>query len=172
MIGAPFAPIAHTLTIARAGTGQGTVSCDGGTCAASYAEGSEVTLKAIPAQGSTFTGWSGEECAGAGVVSIGKGAFGIADGVTQTFRIKLSAAALRELGKARSLEARAAGTGVLAGTVKLMLPWRRAGRPGQLTSDNTPVPKLSPIAERFAALLADFRPIWRRSFSLDAPNAR
>lgn len=73
-IDAGFAPIVHALTIANVGTGQGTVACNGTTCAAGYPEGSEVTLKATPAQGSTFAGWSGEECSGTGscVVTIGE----------------------------------------------------------------------------------------------------
>jgi hypothetical protein len=73
-IDAGFAPKMHALTIAKAGTGQGTVACNGSTCAASYPEGSEVTLKATPAQGSTFAGWSGEECSGTGacVITIGE----------------------------------------------------------------------------------------------------
>ena len=56
-IDAAFAPIMHALTIAKAGTGQGTVICNGTTCAASYPEGKEVVLKATPAQGSSFAGW-------------------------------------------------------------------------------------------------------------------
>jgi hypothetical protein len=73
-IDAGFAPIVHALTIAKAGTGQGTVACNGTTCAAGYPEGSEVTLKATPAQGSTFAGWSGEECSGTGscLITIGE----------------------------------------------------------------------------------------------------
>ncbi|HEY8082598.1 MAG TPA: IPT/TIG domain-containing protein [Solirubrobacterales bacterium] len=53
------------LTITKAGTGSGTVTCDGGACAASYPTGTEVTLAASPASGSTFAGWSGG-CSGTG----------------------------------------------------------------------------------------------------------
>ncbi|MBK5963204.1 hypothetical protein CCR95_03640 [Thiocystis minor] len=46
------------LTLAKAGTGTGTVS-GGGT----YAAGARVTLTATPATGSTFAGWSPSPCA-------------------------------------------------------------------------------------------------------------
>ena len=59
----------HTLTIQISGTGSGTVICDGGACAASYSEGTKVTLAAIPASGSTFTGWSGA-CSGTGSCEV------------------------------------------------------------------------------------------------------
>jgi hypothetical protein len=79
-IEAPFVPIMHALTIAKTGSGSGTVTCNGALCAPIYAEGSEVTLKATPASGSTFNGWSGEECSGTGscVVKMEKDAAVIA----------------------------------------------------------------------------------------------
>ncbi len=52
------------LAITKAGTGSGSVTCDGGACAAEYPEGEEVTLAATAASGSTFTGWSGAGCSG------------------------------------------------------------------------------------------------------------
>jgi hypothetical protein len=52
------------LTITKAGTGSGSVTCNGGTCAATYPEGTEVTLAATAASGSTFAGWSGAGCSG------------------------------------------------------------------------------------------------------------
>ncbi|HET7483790.1 MAG TPA: hypothetical protein VFJ64_00270 [Solirubrobacterales bacterium] len=52
------------LTITKAGTGSGTVTCNGGACAAEYPEGEEVTLAATAASGSTFSGWSGGGCSG------------------------------------------------------------------------------------------------------------
>jgi len=52
------------LTIVKAGTGSGSVTCDGGACAAEYPEGTEVTLAATAASGSTFAGWSGAGCSG------------------------------------------------------------------------------------------------------------
>ncbi len=71
-IGARFEPTpALPLTVSIAGTGVGTVtsepagiSCPG-TCAAGFAEGSQVTLIAGAAPGSYFAGWSGG-CAGSG----------------------------------------------------------------------------------------------------------
>ena len=59
----------HTLTIQISGTGSGTVICDGGACAASYPEGTKVTLAAIPASGSVFSGWSGA-CTGTGSCEV------------------------------------------------------------------------------------------------------
>ncbi len=52
------------LSIVKAGTGTGSVTCDGVTCAATYPEGEEVTLAATAASGSTFSGWSGAGCSG------------------------------------------------------------------------------------------------------------
>ncbi len=58
-----------TITKDPAGSGTGTVtsfplgiSC-GGTCAASYAQNTQVALTALPAAGSVFTGWTGGGCA-------------------------------------------------------------------------------------------------------------
>lgn len=190
---ATFVPKMHALTIAKAGTGQGTVTCNGTTCAPSYAEGTVVTLKATPAQGSTFAGWSGKECSGTGScvvaieeadvavtatfeaspapppppppagkasaaatakvkagkalvklscsggpcngtlkltakvtqgskrksVMIGKGPFGLAAGASKTLKVKLSAAAIRELKKAGTLKAKASGTSFVPRSIKL-----------------------------------------------------
>jgi endoglucanase len=64
---ATFSPVStsYTLTVAKAGTGSGTVtssvggiSC-GATCSASIASGTAVTLTAAAASGSAFAGWSG-----------------------------------------------------------------------------------------------------------------
>lgn len=64
---------AHGLTVSLAGTGTGTVSGAGiacpGTCSDSYAQGTQVTLTANPASGSTFGGWSGA-CSGTGACSV------------------------------------------------------------------------------------------------------
>src|SRR5438445_3261711 len=60
------------LTIAKAGTGSGTVTSTpagitcGTSCSGSYASGTAVTLTATPAAGSTFTGWSGGGGSGTG----------------------------------------------------------------------------------------------------------
>jgi hypothetical protein len=60
------------LSIAKIGTGSGTVTRTGGaincgsTCTESLTPGSAVTLTASAAAGSTFAGWSGGTCAGTG----------------------------------------------------------------------------------------------------------
>jgi Fe-S cluster biogenesis protein NfuA len=58
------------LTIAKAGTGSGSVSCNATTCAATYPEGTEVTLAATAASGSTFAGFSGAGCSGTGSCKV------------------------------------------------------------------------------------------------------
>jgi hypothetical protein len=60
---ATFNPIARTLSIAKAGTGSGSVKCEINSgpeeaCAASYPNGTSVRLKATAAAGSTFAGFS------------------------------------------------------------------------------------------------------------------
>lgn len=61
------------LSVEVDGTGQGSVTGGGincpGTCSASEAPESSVTLIAIPAPGSTFTGWSGA-CTGTGACTV------------------------------------------------------------------------------------------------------
>lgn len=78
-------PFTLTVTLAGAGTGQVTssptgVTC-GGDCTEDYADGTSVTLTAVPQAGSSFTGWSGV-CSGTGncVVSMTQ-----ARGATATF---------------------------------------------------------------------------------------
>ncbi len=67
---ATFAVSRHTLTVALAGTGSGTVTSAppgitcGSDCSEAYAHGTPVTLSATPAPGSRFDGWSGG-CSGA-----------------------------------------------------------------------------------------------------------
>ena len=66
----------HTVTVARAGDGTGTVTsvpagidC-GADCSEAFAAGSAVTLTAVAATGSTFTGWSGGGCTGTGPCAL------------------------------------------------------------------------------------------------------
>src|SRR5438309_1273694 len=86
-----FAAQSVTLVVATSGTGSGTiasapagVSC-GATCAASFTSGSQVTLTAVPAAGSTFTGWSGNGCSGTGTCTVTVNA---ATSVTATFALQ------------------------------------------------------------------------------------
>jgi hypothetical protein len=76
------------LTVAEAGTGTGTVtsapagiSCPS-TCTANFAGGTQVTLTATPATGSSFAGWSGAGCTGTAGCSVTLAA---AQTVTATF---------------------------------------------------------------------------------------
>lgn len=69
-VGAVFTKVQHSLTINKAGTGGGSVSCNGGACAGSYPEGATVTLTAAPDSGSTFAGWSGGGCSGSGSCAV------------------------------------------------------------------------------------------------------
>jgi hypothetical protein len=54
----------YTLTVTTAGSGTGTVNCDGGACAPSYEQGAKVSLTASAAAGSTFAGFAGGGCSG------------------------------------------------------------------------------------------------------------
>ena len=71
VLGDPF-----RVTVARAGSGTGTVqSAPGGiacgaACSAPFDDGSAVTLTATPGAGSTFAGWSGGGCSGVGSCTL------------------------------------------------------------------------------------------------------
>jgi len=60
----------RTLTVSKAGTGSGVVTSKpagiecGATCSTQIGAPTKVVLRAIPAVGSTFAGWSGEGCKG------------------------------------------------------------------------------------------------------------
>jgi aryl-phospho-beta-D-glucosidase BglC (GH1 family) len=80
-------PVNYALTVTKAGAGSGTVTSTpsgincGGTCSASYANGTSVTLTATAASGSAFAGWSGA-CSGAAACTVSMTA---ARAVTATF---------------------------------------------------------------------------------------
>ncbi|MBI2205680.1 MAG: matrixin family metalloprotease [Candidatus Rokubacteria bacterium] len=65
-----------TLSVVRAGTGAGSVTSSpsgiacGSDCSETYTSGTAVTLSASPASGSTFAGWSGGGCTGAGTCTV------------------------------------------------------------------------------------------------------
>ena len=67
---ANFARIEHTVTVGTTGAGAGAISSEpggiscGGACSSRFLEGDVVTLTAVPATGSVFTGWSGPCTAG------------------------------------------------------------------------------------------------------------
>lgn len=72
----PTPPTTHTLVVTKGGSGAGTVtsspsgiSC-GFDCQESYAQGTVVTLAAVPASGSTFGGWSGDADCSDGSVTM------------------------------------------------------------------------------------------------------
>jgi hypothetical protein len=91
MVTATFALQKHTLQVALAGNGSGTVtsspagiSCGTG-CSAAYDAHTQVTLTAAPAANSVFTGWSGGGCAGTGTCVVTTDS---AISVTATFTLK------------------------------------------------------------------------------------
>jgi uncharacterized repeat protein (TIGR01451 family) len=76
------------VTVTKAGTGTGTVTSApvgincGTACAANFASGTMVTLTAVPATGSTFTGWGAGPCEGTGTCTF---TIGAATAVTANF---------------------------------------------------------------------------------------
>ncbi|MER2562694.1 MAG: hypothetical protein ABTQ32_18350 [Myxococcaceae bacterium] len=100
---ATFTRSTAPLTVAKAGTGAGTVtsspaglSC-GATCVSSFDLGSVVTLTASPASGSTFAGWSGPgiSCPGTGDCTVTLAA---AASVTATFTMNRYALSVAKAG--------------------------------------------------------------------------
>ena len=80
--------ISYTLTVAKDGTGSGTVTSSpagincGADCSEPYASGTVVTLTAVPAAGSTFAGWRNGPCSGTGSCQVPMNG---AQSVTATF---------------------------------------------------------------------------------------
>jgi peptidoglycan/xylan/chitin deacetylase (PgdA/CDA1 family) len=87
---ATFTLLPVQLTVGKAGTGSGAVTSNpagiacGASCSASLANGTTVTLTAVAAPGSAFTGWSGA-CAGASVTCMVS--LSVARSVTATFTL-------------------------------------------------------------------------------------
>ena len=85
------------LAVTKSGDGSGTVTSEpagiecGSSCAARFVEGSEVTLKAEPAAGSRFAGWSGD-CAGTGVCSLEIGEAQAGRGRSRRFSCRVTGA--------------------------------------------------------------------------------
>jgi hypothetical protein len=81
---------AFTLAVAREGSGAGTVNSSppgidcGSTCSAGFADGTVVTLTAVPDSGSSFAGWSGGGCSGTGTCAV---TMSSAQAVTATFTL-------------------------------------------------------------------------------------
>jgi len=81
----------YELMVKKTGTGSGKVTSSpagidcGLTCSKKFAEDTEVTLSASPASGSSFTGWSGSGCSGAGTCKVTMSA---AREVTATFALE------------------------------------------------------------------------------------
>jgi hypothetical protein len=69
------AGVTRTLTVAKRGTGSGTITSTpagiacGSTCAHAFTKGAGVKLVATAASGSVFAGWSGA-CTGKGVCKV------------------------------------------------------------------------------------------------------
>jgi len=73
--GISLPPTTYTLTVAKSGTGAGTISGGSISCGAactqsSISSGTSITLTASPSSGSTFTGWSVGGCSGTGSCTV------------------------------------------------------------------------------------------------------
>jgi CSLREA domain-containing protein/uncharacterized repeat protein (TIGR02543 family) len=90
VVTATFTLITHPLNVNTAGDGSGTVSSTpagidcGADCTQDYIQGTVVTLTAVPTTGSSFGGWTGAGCGGAGDCVVTMDA---AKQVTATFNL-------------------------------------------------------------------------------------
>ncbi len=92
----------YALSVTKAGTGAGTISSSpagitacSSTCSASFDYGTNVTLTATAATGSTFTGWSGAGCSGSAACLVSMTA---AQSVTATFTLQPYALSVTKAG--------------------------------------------------------------------------
>jgi len=73
---ASFTLNSYTLTLNKTGAGSGTVTSTpagihcGVACSTDYDFGTNVTLTAVPAKGSVFKGWTGDDCTGTGDCTV------------------------------------------------------------------------------------------------------
>ncbi|MDD2608681.1 MAG: pre-peptidase C-terminal domain-containing protein [Giesbergeria sp.] len=99
----------YMLTVSRQGTGSGTVTSTpagiqcGSSCSTNYSAGTQVTLTAQPASGSTFTGWGGA-CSGTSSCTVSMNS---ARSVTANFTAAVASTRLVMLSKSGT------GTGVV-----------------------------------------------------------
>jgi hypothetical protein len=140
------APIFEALpqvafAVVKAGTGSGTVTCNGGACASSYSEGKEVTLVAAAAAGSTFAGWSGGGCSGTGACTL---TIKAATTVTATFNANPipPPPGTAKAGRSAKVRGRKAalkltcGGGPCIGTLKLTAKIKQGGTARRMTIGN------------------------------------
>lgn len=111
-VSAGFALQTFAVTVAKGGTGTGTVSggmisC-GATCTETVPFGTMVTLVAAPATGSTFGGWGGA-CSGTGSCVVTVTA---ATNVTATFTLQMFPLTVTKVGSGT-----VSGSGITCGTV-------------------------------------------------------
>jgi len=100
-INAQFTLRTLALTVAKTGTGTGTVSSNppgiacGATCVASFDQDSVVHLLANPTSNNTFTGWSGAGCSGTGGCDV---TMDVAKTVTANFALNVHQLTVLKIG--------------------------------------------------------------------------
>ena len=111
------APVSNVLlTVTKSGTGAGTVTGTGIACGADCSESvalnTVVALTATAAAGSTFIGWSGGGCSGAGACSVTMGA---AQTVNAQFDLAVAPTFLLSVTKSGTGSGTVTGTGIACG---------------------------------------------------------
>ena len=98
---APAGATLYTVGVTKTGTGSGTVTSApsgvtcGTTCSGDFDYGTNITLTATPATGSSFTSWSGADCSGTGACTF---PVSVATTVKATFTLKTNALTLTKSG--------------------------------------------------------------------------